>query len=246
MKVTVYATRNNVEERDIKNKVAVVIDVLRATSTIITALYNGCKEVIPTDDIEEAVRISKNYERDTFILGGERNAEKIEGFHLSNSPCEYSRDRVEDKTVLITTTNGTRAITKAAYAKEVILASFINISAVCDYVAALNQDIAIICSGTEGKFSADDILAAGALIHGLQNKNIPLELDDLGLTAKFMYEHSKDDLHGVLSQTIHYSRLKKLGLERDLNDCLELDKAAIVPLYFDGIVRAWYNIVDTR
>lgn len=246
MKVIVYPTRNYIEERDIKDKVAVVIDVLRATSTIITALYNGCKEVIPTDEIEEAVRLSKNYEKGSFILGGERNAEKIEGFHLSNSPYEYSREQVENKTVLITTTNGTRAITKAAYAKEVVLASFINITAVCDYIQALGQDIVIVCAGTEGKFSADDVLAAGALIYGLHKKNIPLELDDLGLTAKFMYEHSRDNLHGVLSQTTHYSRLKKLGLERDLEDCLKLDTASIVPIYSDGIVRAWYNIVDMR
>ena len=246
MNIIVYPTRNYIEERQLKDKVAVVIDVLRATSTIITALYNGCKEVIPADEIEEAVRLAKNYEKNTFILGGERNAEKIEGFHLSNSPCEYSRDQVENKTVLITTTNGTRAIKRAAYAKEVLLASFINITAICDYLEALGQDIAIACAGTEGRFSADDVLAAGALIYGLHKKNIPIELDDLGLTAKFMYEHSMDDLHGVLSQTTHYSLLKDMGLQRDLDDCLRLDTAPIVPIYSDGIVRAWYNIVDMR
>ncbi|NMA96216.1 MAG: 2-phosphosulfolactate phosphatase [Clostridiales bacterium] len=241
MKIIVYPTRHYIEERDIKDKVAVVIDVLRATSTIITALYNGCKEVIPMAEIEEAVKISKNYEKDTFILGGERNSEKIEGFHLSNSPGEFSREQVEDKTVLITTTNGTRAITKAAYAKEVVLASFINITAICDYVAALGQDVAIVCAGTFGQFSADDVLVAGALIHGLYNKNIPIELDDLGMTAKFMYEHSKNDIHGVLSQTSHYSTLKELGLERDLEDCLRLDTAPIIPIYSDGVVRAWHT-----
>lgn len=244
MRISVYPTRHYIEDRDIKDKVAVVIDVLRATSTIITALYNGCKEVIPMAEIEEAVNISKNYEKDTFILGGERNAEKIEGFHLSNSPWEYSREQVEDKTVLITTTNGTRAITKAADAKEVVLASFINITAICDYVAALGQDIAIICAGTLGKFSADDTLVAGALICGLHNKDIPLQLDDLGMTAELMYEHSRNDLHGILSKTRHYSKLKELGLERDLDDCLKLDTAPIVPIYSDGIVQAWYNIVD--
>lgn len=238
MKISVYPTRHYIEDRDIKDKVAVVIDVLRATSSIITALYNGCKEVIPMAEIEEAVKISKNYEKDTFILGGERNAEKIEGFHLSNSPWEYSREQVENKTVLITTTNGTRAITKAADAKEVVLASFININAICDYVAALGQDIAIICAGTLGQFSVDDILVAGALIHGLHNRDIELKLDDLGMTAEFMYEHSREDLHRVLSRTRHYSKLRELGLQRDLEDCLKLDTAPIVPIYYDGVVRA--------
>ncbi len=238
MKINVYPTRHYIEDRDIKEKVAVVIDVLRATSTIITALYNGCKEVIPMAEIEEAVNISKNYEKDSFILGGERNAEKIEGFHLSNSPCEYSREMVENKTVLITTTNGTEAITKAADAKQVVLASFINISAICDYLASLGQDIVVVCAGTLGRFSADDILVAGALIDGLNKRNVELELDDLGLTAEFMYQNSKDDIHGVLSKTLHYSRLKELGLQKDLDDCLKQDTAPIVPIYSDGVVRS--------
>ncbi|HHZ13502.1 MAG: 2-phosphosulfolactate phosphatase [Caldicoprobacterales bacterium] len=238
MKITVYPTSDYVEDRDIKDKIVVVIDVLRATSTIITALYNGCKEIIPTADIEDAVNISKNYEKDTFILGGERNAVKIEGFHLSNSPREYSRERVENKTVLITTTNGTKAITRALDAKEVVLASFINISAVYEYIAAAGSDISIICAGTMGKFSADDILVAGALIKGLEDKGVSLQLDDLGMVAKRMYLNSKDDLHGALSETLHYSILKDLGLQGDLDDCLKLDTAPIVPIYSDGVVRA--------
>ncbi|HZJ57362.1 MAG TPA: 2-phosphosulfolactate phosphatase [Clostridia bacterium] len=240
MKISVYPTCDYVEDRDIKDRIVVVIDVLRATSTIITALYNGCKEIIPTADIEDAVNISKNYEKDTFILGGERNAVKIEGFHLSNSPCEYSREQVENKTVLITTTNGTKAITRAVDAKEVVLASFINISAVYEYAAAVGKDISIICAGTLGRFSADDVLVAGALIRGLENRGLSLELDDLGMVAKNMYDSSKDDLHGALSNTLHYSILKNLGLQGDLDDCLTLDTAPIVPIYSDGIVRAWH------
>ncbi len=240
MKISVFPTRHSVEDRDTKGKVAVVIDVLRATSTIITALYNGCKEVIPMAEIEEAVNISKNYEKGTFILGGERNSEKIEGFHLANSPWEYSREQVADKTVLLTTTNGTRAITKVTDAKEVILASFINISAICDYIAAAGQDVVIICAGTLGRFSTDDILAAGAIIYGLHNKRVSLETDDLGMTAEFMYRHNRNDLHGILSKSLHYSRLKELGLQKDLDYCLTLNTAPILPIYSDGIVRAWH------
>src|SRR5690606_33026791 len=126
MNITVYATYNSVQENKIKGKLAVVVDVLRATSTIITSLNNGCKEVIPVVEIEEAMELSKNCEKDEYLLAGERDALKIEGFDLSNSPSEYIRDVVEDKTIIFTTTNGTKAIRKAAGADEVILGALIN------------------------------------------------------------------------------------------------------------------------
>ncbi|HZJ83375.1 MAG TPA: 2-phosphosulfolactate phosphatase [Clostridia bacterium] len=237
MRVSVYPTRRSIDERDIKDRVAVVIDVLRATSTIITALYNGCKEIIPMVEIEEAVNISKNYEEDTFILGGERNAEKIEGFHLSNSPLEYTKEQVEEKTVLLTTTNGTRAIKKVWDAKEIILASFINITSVCKHIKDLGQDIVIVCAGTLGRFSTDDILVAGALIQGLEDNGIIPELDDLGHMSQFMYAHNRKDIHGILAKTRHYSRLQSLGLQGDLDYCLKLDTAPIVPICRDGVIR---------
>ena len=169
MKVSVYPTRNCVEERDIKDRITVVIDVLRATTTIITALYNGCKGSNPCSGDRRGGEHLKNYDKDTYILGGERYAEKIEGFHLSNSPWEYNREAVEGKTVVFTTTNGTRAITKAGDAKKTILGSFTNISEVCRYLGEQDEDIAIVCAGTEGRFSTDDVLAAGALVYGLIN-----------------------------------------------------------------------------
>lgn len=237
MKIDVYPTGDYVGDKGVKDRIAVVVDVLRATSTIITALYNGCKEVIPTAEIEEAVNISKNYERDAFILGGERNSTQIEGFHLSNSPREYTRERVENKTVLFTTTNGTRTIQNVADAREVILTSFINITAVCEHIIASDADVSVICAGTLGKFSADDVLVAGAFIYGLQRKDIPLELDDLGMVAHDMYMNSRKDLHRALLKTLHYSKLKDLGLHGDLDDCLRLDTAPIVPIFADGIIR---------
>lgn len=236
MKVSVYPTRKGLDERDVKDKVTVVIDVLRATSTIITALFNGCKEVIPMSEIEEAVNISKNYERGTFILGGERNSEKIEGFDLSNSPLEYTRDQVEGKTVLLTTTNGTQAIKKVWDAKKIILASFINITAVCKYIEDLGQDIIVVCAGTLERFSLDDILVAGALIYGLDQRGISLELDDLGMLSQFVYTYNQHDPHGALAKTHHYSKLQELGLQGDLDYCLNMDTAPIVPICKDGVI----------
>lgn len=237
MKIDVYALPSNVNEKELKDRVAVVIDVLRASSTIITALHNGCKEVIPLIDIEEAINFSKNYERGAFLLGGERNALKIEGFDLSNSPYEYTRDVVEGRTLLITTTNGTKAIRKASEAKEVIIGGFLNVEAVTQYIGQKNEDVAFICAGTEGKFSLDDILAVGAMLDTLQHMGRPLEMDDLGLVCLQMYSNHKHDLRNVLERTYHYKNLVKAGFESDVDYCIQLNLLPTVPVYREGIIR---------
>jgi 2-phosphosulfolactate phosphatase len=237
MKIDVYALPSNVQEKELKERVAVVIDVLRASSTIITALHNGCREVIPLIDIEEAINLSKNYERGAFLLGGERNAQKIEGFDLSNSPYEYTRDVVKGRTVLITTTNGTRAIRKAGEAKEVIIGGFLNVGAVTRYIGQRDEDVAFICAGTEGKFSLDDILAVGAMLDALQNMGKPLEMDDLGLVCLQMYSSHKQDLRKVLERTYHYRNLVRAGFESDVDYCIQLNLLPTIPVYREGVIR---------
>ena len=242
MRIDVYATPDSAREKDLKDRMVVVVDVLRATSTIITGLHNGCREFIPVIDIEEAVNIAKNYERDAFLLGGERNAQKIEGFHLSNSPREYTRDVVEGRTIIITTTNGTKAIRKASDAKEVIIAGFMNVNAVCDYIREIGEDTAMVCAGTDGRFSLEDILAVGAIISKLEDE-IRLELDDLGMVCRYLYENNEDDLERILRGTYHYSRLVELGYEKDIEYCLKMNTAPIVPIYQDGVI---WNIGNLR
>ncbi|HHV59569.1 MAG TPA: 2-phosphosulfolactate phosphatase [Clostridiaceae bacterium] len=234
MKVDLFATPSGIQEAFLKERTAVVIDVLRATSTITTALYNGCSKVIPVVDIEEALSIAKNYDPGTFLLGGERFAQKIEGFHLSNSPREYTRDAVEGKTIIFTTTNGTKAIRKASEARDIVIASFLNVTRVCDYIKEKGQDLAIICAGTDGRFSLEDILAAGAIASQLKNE-LDVKLDDLGLAGCFMYEKNRDNLAGILRNTLHYSRLVGLGFDKDIEVCLSLDTSPVVPVYRDGV-----------
>ncbi|KUK34943.1 MAG: Phosphosulfolactate phosphohydrolase-like protein, partial [Caldanaerobacter subterraneus] len=116
-----FETYNSFNERELKNKNVVVIDTLRATSVITTALYNGAKEIIPVSEVEEAIELVKSLDKTTYLLGGERNSTKIEGFDLSNSPLEYTREKVENKTIIFTTTNGTKALKKVSLADNVIL-----------------------------------------------------------------------------------------------------------------------------
>lgn len=236
MKIDVYATLNSVQEKELKESIVVVVDVLRASSTIITALYNGCREVIPTIEIEEAIRLAKNYEKDTLLLGGERNAQKIDGFDLSNSPSEYTREVVEGRTILITTTNGTRAIKKANDAKEVIIGGFLNAGVVSQYIGQLDENVAFLCAGTEGKFSLDDILAVGAIIEGLEIMDIELDMDDLALVCRHVYRTYKEDLTRVLKATYHYRNLLEVGYVKDVDDCIRLNAIPIVPIYQDGVI----------
>lgn len=238
MKVNVFSTYENVLESSLKDQEVVVIDALRATSTIITALANGCKEVIPVCEIEEAVKISRTIDRAGFLLGGERNSVKIEGFNLSNSPLEYTRDIVDGRTVVITTTNGTRAIRKAAQANEVIIGAFLNISAVVHHLIKVGKDITILCAGTEGKYSIDDIVTAGALVQKLTDDyDGDIDIDDLSITSRILYNDYKDDLKSLLKQSYHYNVLVKAGFENDVAFCYQKDKMPIVPYYNDGVVR---------
>jgi len=237
MKLGVFATENSILEKGLKEKAAVVIDVLRATSTIVTALANGCREVIPVMEIEEAVNMAKNYDKNAFLLAGERGNVAINGFHLSNSPLEFTRETVEGKTIIITTTNGTRAIRRAYEAEEVVIGCMLNARAVAEHLCNQNKDVVILCAGTEGKFSLDDVMTAGMIAFDMCSRRNDIELDDLAFASKYMYEINKNDINAFLSNTYHYKRLKEAGFEDDIKYCLQNDVISIVPHYENGIIK---------
>jgi len=237
MKIDIYAAQNSVQEKELKDRTVVVVDVFRATTTIITALHNGCREVIPVAGIEEAIAFSRNYDKNAFLLGGERNTHKIDGFDLSNSPSEYTRQMVEGRTILMTTTNGTKAVRKTHEAKEVLIAGFVNGDAIAAYLAKLRDDVTFVCAGTDGKFSLEDILAVGAMLSKLENMESEITLDDLGLVCVHMYKMYRNNLKEFLKETNHYRRLVSEKLENDIDVCLELNSIPVVPTYKDGVIR---------
>ncbi|HZK34837.1 MAG TPA: 2-phosphosulfolactate phosphatase [Bacillota bacterium] len=236
MKLSTYATPDSVMEKDFKEKVVVVIDVLRASSTMIAALHNDCREIVPVKEIEEAVNMSKNYDKDSYLLCGERNTLPIEGFDLSNSPLEYSRETVEGKTLLLTTTNGTRAIKMTSEASSVVICSMINVDVVVDYILDQDKDTTFICAGTNGRFTLDDCITAGAVISRIKEK-AAVEMDDLSIISCDAYEFSRHKIHEVLKDTYHYKRMKALGLTEDIDFCLTENSAPVVGIYQDGVVR---------
>ncbi len=239
MKINVIPTAQQAQGIDFSGKTAVVIDVLRATSVITTALDNGAREVIPVKTIEEAQSLYATC--DNALRCGERNAVKIEGFDLGNSPLEYKKKTVEGKTLILTTTNGTNALNNIKGADEVVLACFRNAKAMANHLVGLShrgsRDIIIVCAGTEGRFSMDDGLCAGMIIE-LLKQNTEVETDDFGLLLNRCYNESKDNLFGALSECYHLKRLFMLGFYDDIKFCLETNCVGTVPiLKNDKIVK---------
>lgn len=241
MNISVIPTAQQAQGINFSGQTAVVIDVLRATSVITTALENGAREVIPVKTVEEAQNLYAQCDTAKTLRGGERNALKIEGFDHSNSPLEYKKKVVEGKTLILTTTNGTNAINNIIGADEVVLACFRNVAAVVEHIVGLShrgcRDIIIVCAGTESHFSLDDGLCAGMIIELLKQQT-EVKTDDLGLLLHRLYNESKDNLFGALSGCYHLKRLFMLGFYDDIKFCLETNCVQTVPVLKDGkIVR---------
>ena len=229
MNISVISTAQQCNDFNFSGQIAVVIDVLRATSVITTALDNGAKSVIPVKTVEEAEQVFSALPEGSALKGGERHSVKIEGFDLDNSPLKYKRKTVEGKDIILTTTNGTNAINNVRQAEKIVLACFRNLDAVADYLIESQKDISIVCSGTEGRFSLDDGLCAGMLIHLLKAKT-KCECDDLGILLERSYQSSANNLFAALTACFHVKRLFALGFYDDLKFCLETNCVKTIPI----------------
>lgn len=232
MKIDLLISGKYIEEDKIRGKNCLIIDALRATSTIVTALNNGAKEIIPVLTLEEAIEMKKSLGGG--LLGGERKGLKIEGFDFGNSPFEYKEENVKGKTIIFTTTNGTKAIRGAKKAEEIIIASVLNGESVAEEVIKLDKDIVIINAGTYDEFSIDDFITGGYIIDIIM-KTKEVELSDIAKTALFTYQNSKD--FSFVQNAKHYKRVLEIGGEKDLLYCFTKDEINIVPKYKDGIIK---------
>lgn len=224
MKIELIPSIEFIKENELNNKLVVIIDVLRATSVITTALNNGAKAVIAKIEIEEAL-VLKN---EKSLLGGERKALKIEGFDLSNSPLDYKREIVENKIIILTTTNGTKTIHRSLSAHKIIIGCMLNSKAIAKYIAEQHKDVVIICAGTYGKFSLDDYICAGKIIYEVI-KNKDIDLDDFAATAYMSYRDNKEAVIAFVRMASHYKYLVSIGLEDDVKYCFTEDIIDIVP-----------------
>jgi 2-phosphosulfolactate phosphatase len=218
---------------DASNSIVVIIDVLRATSTIATALYNGARSIIPVDSVSRCMEIGRQIEG---VTAGERDGKIAEGLEYGNSPFEYPREFIEGKTLVLTTTNGTRLLHMALEkgAKEIITGSFPNLTAVCDHLIETNQNVILGCAAWKDRINMEDTLFAGAVISRVK-EHFSVNCDSSHI-AETMYEKGRKDLFSFLKKTgaSHYHRLMGFGLEKDIRYCLSDDVANVLPLYKEG------------
>lgn len=237
MKINVLLSPLNAEEMYFTGKTTVIIDVLRATTVIATALENGAKEVIPVGTIEFAMKVSGDAFGGHRLLGGERNTKKIEGFNLGNSPLEYTKEVVEGKSIILFTTNGTKAIVKAKFSENLITCSYFNLNAVANYLLSLNVDFDILCAGDNGRFSLEDTVCAGRLISEINKLKKDIELTDSARSSVALDKAFGKSITRMLSNTEHGAKLKENEFDKDIKFCAKLSKSEVIPVYQGGVIK---------
>ena len=232
MNVDVTFAPEEVNTPEIIEKSILIVDILRATSTITTAIANGASFIIPVNTPEEAFKLYKEHYEKT-ILGGEVEGKRAEGFHLGNSLSEYTPSVVKDKRIIFRTTNGTKAINTCISAKHLAIGSFLNQTTVCKHLLKLVNDILIVCSGEEGKFGMEDTVFAGACVHSLSQSN-SINKTDTAIAAETLYQAFKTNILQMLQNSEHGRYLVSIGLENDLFLCSKIDTTTAIPIYKDG------------
>lgn len=215
----------------VQDKTVVVVDILRATSCMTTAFAYGIESITPFAKLEDCLAMKeKNY-----FTAGERDGKKIDGFDLGNSPFEYMDEKLKGKKIAFTTTNGTQAIAKSAGANEIIIGSFLNLSAITDYLLRGKNNILIVCAGWKGKVNLEDTIFAGAVVDILKDH---IEPDcDAPLAAQHLYTLAKHDMDGFLKNSSHVKRLAKLNIHKDIQFCLTPDLYTVVPALRNGVLE---------
>lgn len=237
MRIDAYFTTAELEAGALGEATVVVIDVVRATTTMVEALANGARGIYPVVSTEEAVKLAQSLGRDDTLLCGERRGLKVEGFDLGNSPAEFTPEAVEGKRLVMSSTNGTRAFAQVQESARVIGCAFTNLSAVAEAVTG-TDDLVVLCAGREGQFSVPDALCAGHLVaRVLADIEGDPEMNDAALAAKSLA--SRKPTRRFLSGTVGGKALAAIGLEDDLEVCADVDRHDfVVEMVDQAITRA--------
>ncbi len=226
-------------ENQFEKSIVIMCDVLRASSTICAALYNGAKEIIPTINSEQAMNIYTSLDRASRFIGGEQNLHKPAGFDAGNSPTEYTHDKVSGKTIILTTTNGTPLFTKAKSSKMKIIAGFVNFNIVLDKIDNLIKQnettqeyhsIDLICAGNSESFSYEDALCLGGIVEHITQKNDNFKLNDSARASRNLYLYHRNDLFGFLRTCDHAQKLIQNNLYDDLDICFTWNLFPVLPI----------------
>ena len=238
MRIELHFTPHKADELSFRETTVVVIDVLRASTTIAAALNNGAKEIIPVTSVERAVKISGNLFGDYVLRGGERQGKMIEGFNLGNSPLEYTEEKVKGKSIIFSTTNGSYAIDKARYAGVLLVCGFVNIGTVVNFLKQQKQDLTVICAGTNGMFAIEDAVCGGMLVHRLSlDKSLHLDLSDGALGALALHKAFGKGILKMVQNSEHGKYLAEIGHEKDLDICADIDTIPVLPQMVGNVIK---------
>ncbi|RYM31361.1 2-phosphosulfolactate phosphatase [Brumimicrobium glaciale] len=213
--------------------IVVVIDVLRATSAICSAIHNGVNSVIPVSTIEEA----REYQEKGYLVGAERQGEIVEGFDFGNSPYSYMKPELIGKDIVLSTTNGTRAINIAKEAPTVVIGALTNIDFLCDWLIKQDKNVLCLASGWKDKFNLEDTICGGAIADILIKTGKFTSDEDSSVAAKYLFQAAKDNYFGFLKASSHRRRLKKLNLNEDIKFCLTPNQMDVIPILRDGRIE---------
>ena len=236
MRLDVFFTPLEVIPQGTTNRLVVIIDVLRASTSVATALGNGARTVIPLQGADEVIFRSKEFARSQILLAGEQKMLPITGFDMGNSPQAFTRDAVEGKTILFTTTNGTRALLGVQGARDIVIASYVNFTAVLTMMkvaAGSNTDIAIICAGEEGSFTLEDSACAGRFVRAIPKRSESVTLNDAASASVLIEKKYGDNIEKVFKESEHGQALEAAGFGDDLAAAAEVDSYSVVPIYQD-------------
>jgi len=236
VRLEVFFTPNQVKLSDTNGRLVLIVDVLRASTTVATALGNGAKTVIPLEGADEVIVRSKEFARSQILLTGEQKMHPITGFDLGNSPQEFTPETVEGKTILITTTNGTRTLLGVQGARDIVIASYVNFTAVLAMMkvaASSNTDIAIICAGEEGSFTLEDAACAGRYVRAIPKRADSVQVNDAATASVLIEKKYGDNIAKVFKESTHGQALEEAGFGDDLVAAAEVDSYPVVPIYQD-------------
>jgi 2-phosphosulfolactate phosphatase len=236
VRVDVFFGVQQLGTADVQGRVVAVIDVLRASTTIAVALANGARAVVPFDSSEDVVNRAKQFERREVKLAGERRMHAIPGFDLGNSPREFTRETVEGKTILLTTTNGTAALTAVQGARDVVVASYVNFSATLAMLRAAARggtDVSIICAGRERQFSLEDSACAGRYARYIGQRLTGVTMNDAALASSMIDRRYGENLARLFNESSHGQALAEAGYADDLVLCGSVDAYPVLPVYSD-------------
>lgn len=239
MRLEVFPTVEAARPDHLAGRAVVAVDVLRATTTVVTALAHGARGVWPAGDPAAAEVLAAGLEPGSFLKGGERGSFRLPGYDLGNSPLEYVPALVAGKWIVLTTTNGTGTIRLAGAGRLALAAALVNGRAVGAWVAKTGLEVSILCAGTRGEFSLDDVLCAGQVVDAVvETVDGDVDSSDLARAARQLYLANRDDLARALRDTHHGRRLCQLGFTADLEHAARADLYQVVPVYAGGVVTA--------